>query len=50
MWQVLMITEAINSVAIEHAEGCDCIVCKAADGDVKALAKIMIAVAQDKDV
>jgi len=49
MWRIMMITEAVNSVAIEHPEDCDCIVCKAADGDINSLVEIMAAVEQDRD-
>jgi hypothetical protein len=49
MWRMMMITEAVNSVAIEHVEDCDCIVCKAADGDVKSLAEIMAAVERNRN-
>jgi hypothetical protein len=41
--------EAINSVAIEHAEECDCVVCRAADGDVDALTEIIIQVKDRMD-
>jgi len=34
-----MLQEAIHSVALEHAN-CECTVCRAADGDEKALAQI----------
>lgn len=41
---VMLAIEAINSVAIEHAPDCTCVVCRAADGDTHALAEIMVAI------
>jgi hypothetical protein len=35
-----MLMEAINSVALSHEEGHDCLVCRAADGDEESLAKL----------
>jgi hypothetical protein len=40
----LFIKEAISSVAIEHAASCQCDVCKAADGDIDALARVWVAI------
>lgn len=31
-----LVREAVNSVAIEHPEDCDCTTCRAADGDTEA--------------
>ena len=33
-------TEAINSVALSHDEGCDCLTCRAAGGDEDASARL----------
>lgn len=40
-----LIQEAIHSVAIEHADDCQCDICKAANGDQDALARVWVAVA-----
>lgn len=34
--------EAINSTALSHDEGCDCRVCRAADGDEDARNELMV--------
>ena len=38
--RLFMVKEAVNSVAIEHQNDCDCLTCKAANGDSDALAEI----------
>lgn len=35
-----VIKEAIHSVAMEHPSDCDCLTCRAADGDEEALVEI----------
>lgn len=37
-----LLTEAINSVAMEHVVNCDCLVCRAAHGDREALGEILV--------
>ena len=39
MMHHFILKEAINSVAIEHGDDCDCTTCRAADGDHEALAE-----------
>ena len=43
-----MVTEAVNSVALEHAEDCRCTACRAADGGVEALADVYAALAESE--
>lgn len=40
----LMFKEALNSVAIEHPEGCSCDICRAAGGDRDAFGRVWVAV------
>lgn len=40
MWKLFAVEEAIHSTAMEHARDCDCIICRAADGDPVAKAEI----------
>lgn len=47
MTDPFMLTEAINSVALSHNEGCDCVACRAASGDQDALIELYAALAQD---
>jgi hypothetical protein len=39
-----VVMEAIHSTALEHHSGCGCDVCKAADGDEAALARVWVQV------
>jgi hypothetical protein len=43
--RAMMLTEAVNSIALEHPESCVCIACRAAHGDPDALAQLMVALA-----
>lgn len=44
---ILIVREAIASVSLSHADDCRCRVCRAADGDERAFAEIVIAVRAD---
>jgi hypothetical protein len=37
--------EAVASVALSHPERCDCLACRAADGDERAFAEVWLLVA-----
>lgn len=39
-----LVMEAIHSTALEHAEGCTCMACRAADGDKDAISAVFLAV------
>ena len=45
----LMLVEAVNSVALGHRDGCDCLACRAADGDVDAMLEIRVAVDEHRE-
>jgi len=38
--------EAVNSVALEHPETCQCLACRAAAGDRDALAEVCLLLAE----
>lgn len=40
----LLLREAIHSCAIEHPASCECDICKAADGDIDAFARVWVEV------
>lgn len=39
--RLLLAVEAANSVAMEHADDCNCVACRAAHGEPSALALII---------
>lgn len=42
MLQQFMVEEAVNSIAIEHGDTCDCLICRAAAGDQRAWSDLYI--------
>lgn len=41
---VMQVKEAAASVSLSHAEGCRCLVCRAAGGDEDAMAEVLMVV------
>lgn len=39
--ELLILKEAVHSVAIEHEQGCNCVTCRAAGGDRDAWSDIV---------
>lgn len=39
--RLFMVKEAVHSVAMEHARDCDCLTCRAANGDDEAFGKVL---------
>jgi hypothetical protein len=44
-----LVLEAVNSIALEHPDGCRCHACRAAVGDRQALAEIIAAIHEQRE-
>ena len=39
--RTMLVTEAVNSVALSHPDDCECLACRAAHGEPQALGEIL---------
>lgn len=46
---LFVVKEAVHSVAMEHARDCECLTCRAADGDDGAFGKVLREVQNDSE-
>ncbi len=45
---MIVLMEALNSVALSHKQGCACTVCRAADGDKEAFYTLLLEIEESR--